>query len=118
MLAIDGSMGEGGGQILRSALSLSLISGKAFRIYNIRAARPTPGLRPQHLAAVNAAVRSSGAAVEVDRVGSQQMTFSPGPVQPGRYHFDIGTAGATSLVLQTVLMPLAMADSASQLTIA
>src|SRR5512139_3189870 len=103
MFAIDGSMGEGGGQILRSALSLSLISGKAFRIYNIRATRSTPGLRPQHLAAVNAAVRISGAAVEGDRVGSQQMTFSPGSVQPGRYHFDIGTAGATSLVLQTVL---------------
>ena len=110
-------MGEGGGQILRNALSLSLLTGKAFTITNIRAARSTPGLRPQHLAAVSAAAGLSRAKVDGDRIGSLRLTFEPGPVEPGRYHFDIGTAGATTLVLQTVLLPLAMAMSPSHLTI-
>lgn len=117
MIVIDGSMGEGGGQIVRSALSLSLLTGKPFTITNIRAARSIPGLRAQHLAAVSAAARISHAQVEGGRVGSQQLTFVPGAVVPGRYHFDIGTAGATSLVLQTVLLPLAMAARPSHLSI-
>ena len=117
MIAIDGSMGEGGGQIVRSALSLSLLTGKAFTIFNIRAARPKPGLRAQHLAAVSAAARISHATLEGARVGSEELTFAPGLIAPGRYHFDIGTAGATSLVLQTVLLPLALAGAPSQLTI-
>lgn len=117
MIAIDGSMGEGGGQIVRSALTLSLLTGKAFTIFNIRAARATPGLRPQHLAAVSAAARISHATVEGARVGSQELSFAPGAIVPGRYHFDIGTAGATALVLQTVLLPLALAHGSSHLTI-
>jgi len=117
MISIDGSMGEGGGQILRSALTLSLLTGQPFAMTNIRAARKNPGLRPQHLAALHAAQRISRARVEGDRVGSQCLTFAPGPVESGVYHFDIGTAGATALVLQTVLLPLATAAGESQLTI-
>jgi len=108
-LQIDGAMGEGGGQVLRSALSLSLLTGQSFRLSRIRANRDRPGLRPQHLAAVRAAATVSGADVRGDRVGSEEIEFAPGPVRPGDYFFDIGTAGATSLVLQTLLLPLALA---------
>lgn len=117
MIEIDGSMGEGGGQIVRSALCLSLLTGKPFTIDRIRAARQAPGLRPQHLIAVHAAAQIGNARVEGDRVGSERLIFTPGVVQPGHYHFDIGTAGATTLVVQTVLLPLAMAQGPSQLTI-
>ena len=117
MLAIDGAMGEGGGQVLRSALSLSLITGRAFHMSRIRARRDRPGLRPQHLAAVQAAMQVSGAQVAGDRVGSTEIRFRPGPVQPGDYLFDIGTAGATALVLQTLLLPLALADGNSSVII-
>jgi RNA 3'-terminal phosphate cyclase (ATP) len=117
VIEIDGSAGEGGGQLLRTALSLSVLTGQAFTMRQIRASRPRPGLRPQHLAAVHAAARISGGVVSGDRIASRQIGFSPGPVRPGDYHFDIGTAGATSLVLQTVLLPLAMAADASRLSI-
>lgn len=117
MIEIDGSIGEGGGQLLRSALSLSLLTGQAFTMRQIRVSRSRPGLRPQHLAAVQAAAQISGAVVTGDRVGSGQISFAPGPVVPGDYHFDIGTAGATSLVLQTLLLPLAVARGASRLSI-
>ena len=117
MIEIDGSMGEGGGQVLRSALSLSLLTGKAIRLRNIRANREKPGLRPQHLLAVQAAGQISKARIEGDRVGSQRITFASGPVIPGEYHFDIGTAGATALVLQTLLLPLAMGQGPSRLSI-
>ena len=117
MIVIDGSIGEGGGQILRSALSLSLLTGQPFIMTNIRARRSNPGLRPQHLSAVQAAAQISRASVDGDRKGSSKITFVPGPVQPGDYHFDIGTAGATSLVLQTLLLPLALAQGTSRLTI-
>ena len=117
MIEIDGSMGEGGGQVLRSALSLSLLTGLAFTLTRVRANRDKPGLRPQHLAAVQAAGQISSAEIEGDRVGSQQIRFSPGRVNPGTYHFDIGTAGATALVLQTLLLPLALASGASRLSI-
>lgn len=117
MLLLDGSMGEGGGQVLRSALSLSLLTGKAFTMSHIRARRSKPGLRPQHLAAVQAAAQICGARVEGDRQGSEHIVFSPGPVRAGDYHFDIGTAGATALVLQTLLVPLALAHGPSRLTI-
>ncbi|MDJ0955888.1 MAG: RNA 3'-terminal phosphate cyclase [Arenicellales bacterium] len=118
MIVIDGAIGEGGGQILRSALSLSLLTGQAFDISNVRARRPNPGLRPQHLSAVQAAAQISRASVDGDRKGSTRITFTPGPVRPGVYHFDIGTAGATSLVLQTLLLPLAVVHGTSHLTIA
>lgn len=117
MIEIDGSMGEGGGQVLRSALTLSLLTGKAVRLRNIRANRDKPGLRPQHLLAVQAAGQISKARIDGDRVGSQRITFAPGPVIPGEYHFDIGTAGATALVLQTLLLPLAMGQGPSHLFI-
>ena len=116
-IEVDGAMGEGGGQVLRSALSLSLLTGQSFRLSRIRANRDRPGLRPQHLAAVQAAARVAGAEVRGDRVGSEEIAFAPGPVRPGDYFFDIGTAGATSLVLQTLLLPLALAPGTSSVTI-
>jgi RNA 3'-terminal phosphate cyclase (ATP) len=116
-IEIDGAMGEGGGQVLRSALGLSLLTGRPFRLTRIRANRDRPGLRPQHLAAVRAAARVSGARVRGDRVGSAEIALAPGPVRAGDYLFDIGTAGATSLVLQTLLLPLALAPGGSALTI-
>jgi RNA 3'-terminal phosphate cyclase (ATP) len=116
-LQIDGAMGEGGGQVLRSALSLSLVTGRAFHMTHIRANRERPGLRPQHLAAVQAAAQVCAAEVSGDQVGSREIQFRPGPVHPGAYRFDIGTAGATALVLQTLLLPLARAAGHSVVTI-
>jgi len=117
VIEIDGSIGEGGGQVLRSALTLSLLTGQAFSMTRVRASRPRPGLFPQHLAAVQAAAQISAADVAGDRIGSRELGFAPGPVRPGRYHFDIGTAGATALVLQTLLLPLALAEARSSLSI-
>lgn len=113
MLEIDGSLGEGGGQILRSALALSILSGRAVRLYNIRAGRSKPGLQPQHLKAVDAAAAISRAQVEGAALGSTRITFQPGKLRPGRFKFDIGTAGSTALVLQTIFLPLSRAGSAS-----
>jgi len=115
MLTIDGSMGEGGGQILRSALALSACLGQAFRIVNIRPRRARPGLQPQHLAAVRAAATISGADVHGAAIGAQALSFTPGAIRAGDYHFDIGTAGSTALVLQTVLPALSLAAGASRL---
>ncbi len=117
MIRVDGTMGEGGGQVLRSTLSLSLLTGKAVRLTRIRAGRERPGLGFQHRMAVEAAARIGGARVEGVRVGSQELGFEPGPVVPGEYHFDIGTAGSVGLVLQTVLLPLALAQRASTVTV-
>lgn len=102
-LHIDGSQGEGGGQIIRSALALALVTGQAFRIEQIRAGREKPGLRRQHLAAVRAAAEICGGQVLGADVGSTTLTFEPQPVRPGRYAFRVGTAGSATLVLQTVL---------------
>jgi RNA 3'-terminal phosphate cyclase (ATP) len=118
MIEIDGSMGEGGGQILRSALALSVITGAPFRIKNIRANRkPKPGLRRQHVTAVRSAAEISGAEVEGDIVESRELTFRPGALKPGDYTFDIGSAGSTTLVLQTVLPPLLTANAPSTLVL-
>lgn len=117
MIEIDGSKGEGGGQVLRTSLALSLLTQQPFRIERIRAGREEPGLRPQHLECVRAAMRVSHAAVTGDRVGSQSLVFSPGPVEPGAYEFRIGTAGATTLVVQTVLLPLLFTRGPSLLTV-
>lgn len=106
ILTIDGSQGEGGGQILRTSLALSVVTGKPFRIENIRARRPKPGLARQHLVAVEAAATICQAVVEGAALGSQHLIFTPGRPQPGEYHFDIGTAGSTSLVIQTLLPAL------------
>src|SRR3972149_4902065 len=107
-IQIDGSFGEGGGQILRTSLSLSIITGKPFEIINIRAGREKPGLRPQHLASAHSAARISSAYVEGAELGSLKLRFVPKEVESGEYEFDIGTAGATSLVLQTIFFPLAL----------
>jgi RNA 3'-terminal phosphate cyclase (ATP) len=113
MVIIDGSQGEGGGQVLRTSLALSLLTGKPFRIENIRAKRKTPGLMRQHLTAVNAAAQVGEAAVEGAQVGSTAVTFVPRTMRGGDYSFAIGTAGSTMLVLQTVLLPLALAGTES-----
>ena len=115
MLTIDGSYGEGGGQIIRTSLALSLITGKPFRIYNVRARRAKPGLQRQHLTAVNAAAAIGRAEVEGAAVNAQAFTFHPGAVTPGDYSFPIGTAGSTMLVLQAVLPPLMIARAPSVL---
>ncbi|MFL5339380.1 MAG: RNA 3'-terminal phosphate cyclase [Gemmataceae bacterium] len=107
MLELDGSMGEGGGQILRTSLALSLITQKSFRLTRIRAGREKPGLQPQHLASVRAAATIGNANIRGDAVGSRELLFEPGPVVSGKYRFAIGTAGATGLVLHTVYLPLA-----------
>jgi RNA 3'-phosphate cyclase len=117
MIHIDGSQGEGGGQVLRSALTLAIISGRTVRVEHIRARRPKPGLMAQHLQAVRAAAAISGAHVEGDQLGSTALLFEPGRIVFGRFHFEIGTAGSTSLVLQTVLVPLSLAGGTSQMTI-
>lgn len=115
MIIIDGSAGEGGGQVLRSALSLSMVTAQPFRIDSIRAGRDKPGLMRQHLTAVQAAVRISGGHVQGAALGSDSLTFTPGCVQAGDYHFAIGTAGSTGLVLQTLLPALTQADGPSNL---
>ncbi|HYC61946.1 MAG TPA: RNA 3'-terminal phosphate cyclase [Thermoanaerobaculia bacterium] len=113
MLEIDGSFGEGGGQILRTSLSLSLITQTPIRITRIRAKRKVPGLARQHLTSVLAAARIGDAQVEGAEVGSMELTFRPQEVQGGHYTFAIGTAGSTTLVLQTILMPLLLAQKPS-----
>jgi RNA 3'-terminal phosphate cyclase (ATP) len=117
MIRIDGSVGEGGGQMLRSALSLSLATGKAFRMENIRAKRERPGLLRQHLTAVLAASEIGSAQVEGATLGSKTLTFIPGPVRSGTYHFAVGTAGSATLVFQTILPALMTASGASEIRI-
>jgi RNA 3'-terminal phosphate cyclase (ATP) len=117
MIRIDGSSGEGGGQILRSSLSLSLATGEAFRIENVRAKRERPGLLRQHLTAVLAAAEIAGAEVAGASLGSRTLSFVPGTVRPGDYRFVIGTAGSGTLVLQTILPALMTASAASRITI-
>ncbi|WP_429886202.1 RNA 3'-terminal phosphate cyclase [Geoalkalibacter halelectricus] len=116
-LEIDGSLGEGGGQILRTALSLSLLTRRPLRMVNIRAGRHQPGLAPQHLQAVEAATVIGGAACTGAHRDSQHIEFAPQGLFPGSYHFDIGTAGSVGLVLQTLLVPLAFAPAPSRLLV-
>lgn len=113
MWRIDGSQGEGGGQIVRSALALALVTARPITLDHIRARRQKPGLMRQHLTAVRAAGAISAAEVDGARLGSARLVFHPGPVQPGEYTFAIGTAGSTTLVLQTILPALMLADGPS-----
>ncbi|NQT87244.1 RNA 3'-phosphate cyclase, partial [bacterium] len=114
---IDGSQGEGGGQIIRTSLALSMITGRPVEFRSIRAGRPKPGLRAQHLTCVKAACRVCSGEVEGAKLGSTSLRFVPGEVRAGTVHFEVGTAGSASLVLQTVFLPLALAGARSIVTI-
>jgi RNA 3'-terminal phosphate cyclase (ATP) len=117
MLRIDGSSGEGGGQVLRTSLTLSCITGIPFKIFNIRGKRSEAGLRPQHLKSVEAAAEISGASVEGAMLGSQEIIFYPGRIKNRQYKFDIGTAGSTSLLFQTIFLPLSFSEGISRVQI-
>ncbi len=113
---VDGQRGEGGGQILRTSLALSVISGRPVRLRRIRAGRPRPGLARQHLTCVEAAAAICGGQLRGAELRSQRVDLTPGPVRAGDYTFTIGTAGSAALVLQTVLPPLLLADGPSRVT--
>ena len=117
MIELDGASGEGGGQMLRTALSLAMVTLTPFRMRNIRAGRPKPGLLRQHLTAVQAAREISGADVFGATLGSQDIVFRPGPVRSGDYSFAIGTAGSCTLVLQTLLPALWLADGPARVSV-
>ncbi|HSD49953.1 MAG TPA: RNA 3'-terminal phosphate cyclase [Candidatus Methylomirabilis sp.] len=117
MLRVDGGQGEGGGQVLRTALALSAIRGLPVEVHSIRTGRRTPGLQAQHLTAVTALARICGAHVEGASLGSQRVHFTPGTVRPDEFHFNVGTAGSTALVLQAILLPLALADGSSRISL-
>jgi RNA 3'-terminal phosphate cyclase (ATP) len=116
-VSIDGSTGEGGGQILRTALALSCITGKTLHIENIRAARRNPGLAKQHISCVRAICQICSSSCRGAALRSQVLDFQPGPVQGGDFDFDIGSAGSASLVIQTVLPALFLADKLSTVTV-
>lgn len=116
-IEIDGSEGEGGGQVLRTSLSLSAVTGRPVRFTNIRGGRAKPGLRKQHLAAVLAAAEITEASVDGAVLGSKALSFEPSTIKAGRYRFRIDSAGSTGLLLQTVLPPLLSADGPSVVTL-
>jgi RNA 3'-terminal phosphate cyclase (ATP) len=117
LIPLDGAEGEGGGQILRAALTLSAVTGRGFRVERIRARRARPGLRPQHLAAVRAAGLACAAEVHGAFDGSPDLRFIPAEPAAGAFSFDIGTAGAATLVLQTVVPILATASEPSRVEV-
>jgi RNA 3'-terminal phosphate cyclase (ATP) len=117
LIELDGSTGEGGGQILRTALALSMCTGQPMAIQRIRAKRPKPGLMRQHLTCVQAAVAVCGAKVEGADLGSQTLVFEPGQVRAGDYAFNVGTAGSCTLVLQTVLPALMLCAETSRVSL-
>lgn len=117
MVCLDGSFGEGGGQILRTSLTLSALTGRPLRLEKIRARREKPGLKRQHLTAVKSVAAICGAHVEGAELGSGQLDFTPGAIRPGTYRFDVGSAGSAVLVAQTVLPVLLRADAPSDVTI-
>jgi RNA 3'-terminal phosphate cyclase (ATP) len=117
LIAIDGSQGEGGGQVLRTALAMAAVTGQGFEITKIRARRTRPGLRPQHLAAVRAASLVCQAKVGGAYDGSPDLRFEPGALRSGDFRFEIATAGAATLVLQTIVAPLATTGAASRVEV-
>ncbi|KAF1056664.1 MAG: RNA 3'-terminal phosphate cyclase [Delftia tsuruhatensis] len=117
VIEIDGSAGEGGGQMLRSALALSMCTGQPFAMQRIRAGRAKPGLMRQHLACVNAAAEICGAQMQGAEMNSQALQFTPGPVRAGEYRFVIASAGSCTLLLQTLWPALMLADGESRLTL-
>lgn len=117
LILIDGSQGEGGGQVIRTSLALSMITGTPFEIQNVRGRRKNAGLARQHLTCVRAAQTVCDATVQGAQLKSSHLRFEPGTIQAGRFHFPIGTAGSTSLVAQTVLPALLTADDASEVII-
>ena len=117
LLSLDGAQGAGGGQILRAALGLSAVTGQGFEIKQIRAGRLRPGLRPQHLAAVRAVALACGARVGGAFEGSPDLRFEPGPLAAGEFRFEIATAGACTLLLETVLPVLATARAPSRVEV-
>lgn len=117
MITIDGSEGEGGGQVLRNACALSLVTGEPFVIENVRGGREKPGLMRQHMTAIEAACAIGSAECDGLAIGSGRIAFRPGRVQPGDYTFSVGTAGSTGLVLQTILLPLALANGPSRIVL-
>lgn len=121
LLEVDGSHGEGGGQILRTALALAVARRRAVRLVRIRAQRPRPGLQPQHLTVVRALAAVSAAEVSGDALGSTELTFVPHDLRAGEYRFDVGairgSAGSVALLFQALLLPLAQAGGHSQLTL-
>lgn len=120
-LVVDGAHGEGGGQVLRTALALGVALGRPVRVVRIRAGRPRPGLRPQHLAAVRALATISGADLDGDRVGSSDVTIAPRRLIAGDWRVDVGaeqgSAGAVTLVFHALLLPLLCAPGPSRLTL-
>lgn len=112
-IEVDGAQGEGGGQVLRTSLSLSIITGRPLRMHRIRARRRKPGLMRQHLTAVRAAAEICDAEVTGDELNSSSLSFTPGVAKAGDYRFSVGTAGSITLILQTVLWPLAMVPGRS-----
>ncbi|MBK9097919.1 MAG: RNA 3'-terminal phosphate cyclase [bacterium] len=117
LIEIDGSFGEGGGQILRSSLSLSMYTQFPVVIKNIRAGRKKPGLMRQHLTAVKAAAEICDARVRGAEISSLKLYFDPAKIKSGNYNFDIGTAGSTTLVLQTVVPVLMLANGESNISL-
>jgi RNA 3'-terminal phosphate cyclase (ATP) len=117
MLRVDGSMGEAGGQVLRSALAVSLLTREPLRIFDIRKGRPKPGLAAQHLSAVRAAAAVSRGEVTGDRLRSTELVLRPRAVVPADYHFDVGTAGSATLVVQTIAAALLSTGGASSIVV-
>jgi len=115
MIEIDGSLGEGGGQVVRTSLTLAMSTASPIKIRNLRARRSNPGLRAQHLAAVHAAAAICGARIEGAAIASTALSFVPGALRPGHYEIDVGTAGSTMLVLQTILPALSLCSAPSQI---
>ncbi len=116
-LHIDGAQGEGGGQVVRTSLALSCITGRPVHLTNVRAGRKKPGLLRQHLTGLRAAAAITGAEVDGDVLKSREVRFSPGPVVPGEYRFAVGSAGSANLVLQTILPPLMLANGPSTVVV-